>query len=36
MRLVLCEKMVRNYMSNIMSKSQVTDRGQTVLRAREA
>lgn len=35
-RLVLSEKTVRNHVSNIMSKLQVTDRTQAILRAREA
>ena len=35
-RLVLSEKTVRNHVSNIMSKLQVTDRSQAILRAREA
>ncbi|MGA7730376.1 MAG: LuxR C-terminal-related transcriptional regulator [Chloroflexia bacterium] len=36
MRLVLCEKTVRNHVSNIVSKLQVTDRSQALSRAREA
>jgi DNA-binding NarL/FixJ family response regulator len=35
-RLVLSEKTVRNHVSNIYSKLQVVDRGQAILRAREA
>lgn len=35
-RLVLSEKTVRNHVSNIMSKLQVSDRSQAILRAREA
>jgi DNA-binding NarL/FixJ family response regulator len=35
-RLVLSLKTVRNHVSNIMSKLQVTDRAQAVLRARDA
>jgi DNA-binding NarL/FixJ family response regulator len=35
-RLGLREKTVRNHVSNIFSKLQVVDRGQAILRAREA
>jgi DNA-binding NarL/FixJ family response regulator len=35
-RLVLSEKTVRNHVSNILSKLQVADRAQAVVRAREA
>jgi DNA-binding NarL/FixJ family response regulator len=35
-RLVLSPKTVRNYVSNIISKLQVADRAQAILRAREA
>jgi DNA-binding NarL/FixJ family response regulator len=35
-RLVISPKSVRNYVSNIISKLQVTDRTQAILRAREA
>lgn len=35
-RLVLSEKTVRNYVSNICAKLQVADRAQAILRAREA
>jgi DNA-binding NarL/FixJ family response regulator len=35
-RLGLSEKTVRNHVSNIFSKLQVVDRGQAILRAREA
>lgn len=35
-RLVLSEKTVRNHVSNILSKLQVTDRTQAILRAKEA
>jgi DNA-binding NarL/FixJ family response regulator len=35
-RLTLSEKTVRNHVSNILSKLQVTDRAQAIVRAREA
>jgi DNA-binding NarL/FixJ family response regulator len=35
-RLVLSPKTVRNHLSNILTKLQVADRGQAILRAREA
>jgi DNA-binding NarL/FixJ family response regulator len=35
-RLVLSEKTVRNHVSNILSKLQVADRAQAIIRAREA
>jgi DNA-binding NarL/FixJ family response regulator len=34
--LVLSEKTVRNHVSNILSKLQVSDRAQAIIRAREA
>ncbi len=34
--LVLSEKTVRNHVSNILSKLQVADRAQAIVRAREA
>jgi DNA-binding NarL/FixJ family response regulator len=35
-QLVLSEKTVRNHVSNILSKLQVADRAQAIIRAREA
>jgi DNA-binding NarL/FixJ family response regulator len=35
-RLVISPKSVRNYVSNIISKLQVADRAQAILRARDA
>lgn len=35
-RLVLSPKTVRNHISNILSKLQVADRAQAIIRAREA
>ncbi len=35
-RLVVSPKTVRNYVSNIISKLQVADRAQAILRAKEA